>query len=233
MGMYVAGAANAFAVRSMYEAGASNVFPVSGMYVAGAANMFLVSSMYEAGARNVFRVSSMYEAGAQNVFFVACFPKGELVQLSPDKYAPIGSIKAGDRLYSWDSQQKKARYTAATKVHTYKVHEIVCLNNALRVASSHPLMVFEKDAHGLLYPIWKAAYDVAIGDILAGMDGRYIVVKSKSIHWYDNAIEVLNLSTDSGTPFLIGGCVVRAKNTEDKLKWADAPVTQHLFLDVS
>jgi len=232
MGMYVAGAANAFAVRGMYEAGAVNVFPVSGMYVAGATNMFLVSSMYEAGAQNIFRVRSMYEAGAANVFFVACFPRGELVQLGPEDYVPIGGVKAGDKLFSWDVSRQRPHYTAVAKVHTHKVHEIVHLNGALRVASSHPLLAYE-NRRGVMTPMWKAAYDVAIGDIVADTGGRAIPIRTKTIHWHDDAIEVVNLSTDGGEPFAVGGCVVRAENARDALRWADAPVTQHLLLDVS
>ena len=41
-------------------------------------------------------------------------------------------------------------------------------------------------------------------------------------------IEVLNLSTDNGVPFLVRNCVVRAENAQDSIGWADAPVTQKI-----
>ena len=44
---------------------------------------------------------------AQAVYYTQCFPKTELVHTSSDEYTPIGSLKVGDKLMSWDALQKK------------------------------------------------------------------------------------------------------------------------------
>ena len=68
-----------------------------------------------------------------------------------------------------------------------------------------------------------------MGDYIFSADGKLTVVKAKNRHWYPaTGIEVLNLSTDSGVPFLVGNFVVRAENTKDSIEWANTPLTQKL-----
>lgn len=228
MSMNTYGAENVYPVPSMNTYGAVNVFPVSAMNTYGAKNVYQVSSMNTYGAKNVFLVSSMNTYGAENVFFVGCFPKTELVRTDSDADIPIGLLKAGDRIISWDAERKKTQCTAVTEIHKYIVHEIICFNNIFRVSSSHPVMVMEHEKNGIYTPKWKVAFDINAGDCIVGADGKFIAVKSKSRHWYNNGIEVLNLSTDNGDPFLAGNCVVRAENAQDNIEWANTPVTQNL-----
>ena len=162
------------------------------------------------------------------VFMAGCFPKSELVYTGSDVHIPIGSLTEGDKICSWDVEQKKTQYTVVIGIHTYTVMEIICFNGTMRVSSSHPLMVLERGENGILLPKWKVAIEVNIGDHLIGYDSKNIIIRSKSVHWYDAGMEVLNLSTDSGVPFLVGGCVVRADNAKDNIEWADSPITQKM-----
>jgi len=40
-------------------------------------------------------------------------------------------------------------------------------------------------------------------------------------------------STENGVPFMVGNCVVRAENATDNIEWADAPITQKLWVETS
>ncbi|MDR0313262.1 MAG: hypothetical protein LBI14_06670 [Treponema sp.] len=169
------------------------------------------------------------QANGQPVYMSGCFPASELVNIRPDEYVPIGSLKTGDKIGSWDLERKKMQYTSVTGIHKYIVNDIICFNNAMRVSASHPLMVVEQAENGIFMPIWKVAFDVNVGDCMVGVDGKLIAVKIKGKHWYNSGVEVLNLSTDCGAPFLVGNCVVRAENAQDSIEWANTPVTQKLL----
>jgi len=158
-----------------------------------------------------------------------CFPKSELVQTGQNERIPIGFIKTGDKLASWDVEKNKFVYTAVTKIHQHKVHEIIRLNGTMRVSSCHPLLVAENTNSGLLNLKWKAAFDISVGDCLVANDGKCTVIKSKTTHWYQDGIDVLNLSTDCGLPFAVGGFVARADNAIDNINWADTLVTKKLL----
>ncbi|MDR2728473.1 MAG: hypothetical protein LBB56_05015, partial [Chitinispirillales bacterium] len=95
--------------------------------------------------------------GVQHIYMSGCFPESELVHTYSDAYAPIGSLKVGDIISSWNAEQKKTQYTAVTGIHKYMVNDIMCFNNAMRVSSSHPLMVVESGENGILIPKWKVA----------------------------------------------------------------------------
>jgi hypothetical protein len=157
-----------------------------------------------------------------------CFPESEFVHTCSDECVPIGSLKIGDKISSWDVEKKKMQYTAVTGIHKYTVNDIMCFNNAIRVSSSHPLLVIESNENGILMPKWKVAFDVNVGDCVVGACGKLIAVKIKNRHWYNDGIEVLNLSTDSGAPFLVRNCIVRAENAKDGVGWAETPLTQKL-----
>jgi len=163
------------------------------------------------------------------VLLAGCFPKFELVQTDVDEHVPIGSLKVGDKIRSWDMERKKRGKTAVTGIHKYTVTEIICFNNAIRVSVTHPLLVMEVKENNFLVPKWKVAFDVNIGDLMVEFDGRYSIINSKSIRWFDDGIEVLDLSTDSGVPFLVGNFVARSKNARDNIEWADAILTQRLL----
>jgi len=52
---------------------------------------------------------------------------------------------------------------------------------------------------------------------------------SKCYHPYSRGVDVLNLSTDDGVPFIVGDFVVRAENAMDSLEWVYAPITQKIY----
>jgi len=158
-----------------------------------------------------------------------CFPKSEPIQTTPFDCAPIGSIKTGDKLASWNTVQNKFQYTAVTNIHEYRVHEIIYLNKTIRVSSCHPMLVAERAESGLITLKWKAAFDVETGDCLLGCDGKIIEIRTKSRRWLSGGVDVINLSTDCGSPFFAGGFIVRAENAADNLAWADTPVTKKLL----
>jgi len=178
---------------------------------------------------HVHRSNYPNNPGVQLIYMTGCFPKSELVQTCFDEWVPIGSLKIGDRISSFDLEKNKNRFTAITGIHKYSVNDIICLNNTIQVSSSHPFMIIEKDEKGNFTPKWKVAFDVIIGDYIFGSDGKLTVVKTKNRKWYPEiGIEVLNLSTDSGVPFLVGNFVVRAENAKDTIEWAKTPLTQKL-----
>jgi len=180
------------------------------------------------GSQPVFQAGAGYP-GSQPVFQAGCFPKSELVNITFDEHIPIGSLKVGDKISTWDMEQGKVRYTVVTEIHKYTIKEIISFNNIMQVSSSHPIMIMEGKENGILIPKWKVAFDINIGDCVVGSNGKYFTVKKKSRYWYTAGIEVLNLSTDNGVPFLIGNIVVRADNARDNVNWSDAPITQKLI----
>ena len=162
------------------------------------------------------------------VWIAGCFPKSELVSISSDTSVPIGTLKVGDKICSWDVERIKMQYTVVTEIHEYTVMDMICFNNTMRVSFTHPLMVMETEENGILTPKWKVSFNVNVGDCVVGADGKLTTVKSKSKYRYNSGVGVLNLSTDSGFPFFVENCVVRAHNADDKIEWVDAPVTQRL-----
>ena len=228
MSMYTYGAQNVYRVSSINTYGAQNVYAVSAINTYGAKNVYQVSSINTYGAQNVYQVSSINTYGAQNVFFVGCFPGSELVSMDYDTNIPISLLSVGDRIISWKAESKKTQYTTITDIHKYIVNEIIYFNNSIRCSSSHPIMVIEHKKSGIYIPKWKVAFDINIGDYIIGIGGKYIKVKTKSNQWYNEGIEVFNLSTEEGAPFLVGSCVVRAENSKDCIEWADTPVTKKL-----
>jgi len=195
---------------------------------AGVMTVHSTSYEYNPGVMKIYLTDYEHNQGVQKIYMAGCFPENELVHTRSDTYAPIGSLKVGDKISSWDAEQKKTKCNAVKGVHKYIVNDIFCINNSIRVSSTHPVMVMES-INGILIPKWKVAFDVKVGDLLVGVGGRLITVKTKSRHWYDTGIEVLNLSTDSGDPFFVRGFVVRAENTIDNINWADTPITQKMI----
>jgi len=180
------------------------------------------------GVVKIFMTTYEHNPGVQKIYMSGCFPENELVRVCSDEHIPIGSLKIGNKLISWDVDSQKNQYTVVTGIHKYTVNDIFCINNTMKVSSTHPLLVIECN-NGLLIPKWKVAYDIKVGDFIVGTNGKLITVKSKSRYWYKDGIEVLNLSTDNGVPFMVGNCVVRAENAQDGLKWVDTPLTRKLY----
>ena len=209
-----------------YHVGASPIWD-AGQYHVGASPVW-DAGQYHVGTSPVWD-AGQYHVGARPVWFAGCFPKSEIVTMAHDGYMPIGSLKIGDIISSWDSISKKAIDTAVTEIHEYRVSEIVHFNDSVRVSFCHPLMVMEKSENGFMIPKWKVACDVEIGDYIVGYSGKSFAIKCKAMHKYSDRVEVLNLSTDSGMPFIVGGCVVRAENALDTIKWADSPITNKLL----
>ena len=191
--------------------------------------MAVYTTTYEnnPGVMKIYMTSYENNPGVQKIYMSGCFPENELVHTCSDGYTPIGSLKIGNKISSWDVEHKKIQYTAVKEIHKYIVNDIFCFNNSMRVSSTHPIMVLECK-NGINIPKWKVAYDVEVGDCMVSVDNKIITVKTKSRHWYSSGIEVINLSTEDGAPFLVSNCVVRAENTQDCIIWSDTPLTQKL-----
>jgi hypothetical protein len=195
----------------------------------GVMTVWMSNYEHNQGVMKIYMTTYEHNQGVQKIYLSGCFPENELVLMSSDAYTPIGSLKVGNKISSWDVEQKKVQYTAVTGVHRYTVNDIMCFNNTMRVSSSHPLMVVESNEDGIFVPKWKVAFDVSVGDYVVGAGGKLVAVKAKGRHWHDVGTEVLNLSTDGGAPFFVGNCVVRAENATDNIEWADTDVTQKLW----
>jgi hypothetical protein len=164
------------------------------------------------------------------ILLAGCFPDSELVQKDVNVYVPIGSLKVGDIVSSWDIDTKKRGTTAVTKIHKYTIMEIICFNNLMWVSDTHPLMIMESDERGFFTQKRKGTFDINIGDLVIGGDGKCFIIKSKSSRWYNTGIEVLNLSTDCGVLFMVGNFVVRSNNAKDNIEWAKTSLTQRLLV---
>ena len=213
--------------RSNYEHNPGVVTAWISNYPNNPGVMAVYSTTYEhnPGVMKIYMTTYEHNPGVQKIYMSGCFPENELIHTCSDAYVPIGSLKVGDKISSWDVERKKLQCTAVTGIHKYTVNDIFCFNNSMRVSSTHPLMVVEYE-NGIHTPKWKVAFDVNVGDCVVGAGGKLVAIKSKKRHWYNTGTEVLNLSTDSGDTFLAGNCVVRAENAQDNIEWADAPVTQ-------
>jgi len=216
--------------RSDYQYNSGVVTAWISNYPNNSGVMTVYSTPYEhnSGVMKIYLTSYEHNSGVQKIYMSGCFPENELVNTCSDVYVPIGSLKTGDRISSWDEERKKKQQSVVKGIHKYIVNDIFCFNNSVRISSTHPIMVIE-NVNGILIPKWKVAYDIKIGDCVVGNSGKLIAIKTISRHWYDLGLEVLNLSTDSGEPFLVGEFVVRAENTNDNIKWADTPLTQKMI----
>ena len=193
----------------------------------GVMTVYITPYEHNSGVMKIHITQYEHNSGVQKIYMSGCFPETELVHTCSDACVPIGSLKVGDKISTWDVERKKLQHTAVTGIHRYTVNDIFCFNNSMQVSSTHPLMVVESK-NDILMPKWKVAFDVKVGDSMVGADGKLIAVTTKSRHWYSTGTEVLNLSTDNGAPFLVGNCVVRAENAQDHIVWADTPLTQKL-----
>ncbi|MDR2972621.1 MAG: hypothetical protein LBU83_11960 [Bacteroidales bacterium] len=219
-----------FSAKAIWESHHKDLSAMS-VWSASAKNLDAVpvfqSTNRDLSATSVY-MSHCKDLGAQAVWMAGCFPKSELVNITSDERVPIGSLNVGDKIGSWDIENKKTQYTAVTEIHRYRVMEIIGFNNSMLVSSSHPLMVMTYEKNGELMPQWKVAFDINIGDHVIGPDNKCTAIRSKRRYWYDTGIEVLNLSTDSGRPFLVRDFVVKANNTIDNIEWAGTPATQRI-----
>ena len=166
--------------------------------------------------------------GVQHIYLTGCFPKSELVNICSERYAPIGALNVGDKISCWNSALKKAQPTFVKGIHKYIVNDIIHINNTMRVSASHPLMVLEKDDSNILISKWKVALDLKMGDCLVSSDSQLIIVKSINRHWHEKGIEVINLSTDCGNPFIVKHMIARSQNAIDHLEWVGSTHTQKL-----
>jgi len=217
--------------RSNYEHNPGVVKAWVSSYPNNPGVMTVWTSNYEnnPGVMKIYMTSSEHTPGVQKIYMSGCFPESELVHICSDAYVPIGSLKIGDRISSWDVDRKKLKSTAITGIHKYMVNDIFCFYNSMQVSSTHPIMVV-RNRNGILMPKWKVAFDVKVGDYFIGADGRFVMVKTMSRHWHNYGAEVFNLSTDNGVHFLVGNCVVRAENARDSIGFAGTPLTQKLFV---
>jgi len=215
--------------RSNYEHNPGVVTAWISSYPNNPGVMTVYSTTYEhnPGVMKIYMTSYEHNPGVQKIYMSGCFPENELVYTYSDGYISIGSLKIGDKIGSWDSERRKLQYTTVKGIHKFIVNDIFCFNNSMRVSSTHPLLVIE-NKNNIQMPKWKAAFDIKIGDCMIGADGKLITVKTKSRYWYNSGIEVINLSTENGVPFLVRNCVVRAENAQADIGWADTPLTQKL-----
>lgn len=216
-----------------YSYGGKEIYLSStGGYVYGATAVYN-TGYSDNNAQEVYRSSTggaVY--GAMEVYYVGCFPKSELVQVGGRSYRLIGSIKAGDKIRSWDARRdtnaRKTEFTKVTAVKTYLVNEMICINHSLRISPTHPVLARDARAQEAERYIWKTAYDICIGDALIDEAGKLITVKSKTAQWHDAGIEVLNLETEGGAAFAVRDIIVRAENASDSLMWMDTPLSRRL-----
>ena len=185
-----------------------------------------VESSWKPSLTEVY-IEHSWKPSLTEIYVEGCFPETELVQ-GNDSFIPIGSLKIGDKLISWDVEQKKAQYTAVTGIRRCVVFEIICFNSAMRCSPCHPLLVMESRENSILIPVWKSASDVTVGDCVVGSDGKFITIKSKSERWYNSGTEVITLSTDCGSPFFVGNYIVMADNSKDKVVRIDKSVTRKI-----
>ena len=133
---------------------------------------------------------------ARPIFMAGCFPKSALVHVSSNRLVPIESIQVGDILRSWDITQERPQSTVVTYIHHHLAPSLIRINGSFEVSSSQPLLTLENsDELTISIPHWVLAQDIALGNLILGLGGEPIAVRSKEINAIDNGIEVMNLST--------------------------------------
>lgn len=158
-----------------------------------------------------------------------CFPESELVNTVGNKYSTIASLKIGDKITSWNEELKKEHYTTVTGVYKYGVNEIMCLNGKITSSSTHPFLVMERNENGLLITKWKCAFDIKVGEFLVGASGDLTEVKTSTYTWYDKTVDVFNITTENGAPYMVRDCVVKSEHSKDNIEYSKARVTQKLI----
>ena len=173
-----------------------------------------MESTWNSGYMQV-NVESSWNSNYLKINVSGCFPETELVHINDGFSIPIGLLKIGDKVISWDKERAKAQYTAITGIRKCIVFEIMTFNNAMRCSACHPLLVMETGKNNMITPKWKMASDVNVGDCVVGANGEPITVKTKSRHWYNTGTEVISIATDNGLPFFVGNCAVMAENSSE------------------
>ena len=185
---------------------------------------------YAHGAEPVYQ-GTAYAHGASAIYMSTCFPLSALVHVDFDEYVPIASLKIGDKICSWDTERKSRIFTMVTNIHLNKGYEVSIFNDTLVVSPTHPLMVLDYDSEGTIHiPKWKLARDVNLGDFILRCDGISIAVQSKKYKWFNSSIEVLNLDTENGTPFIVDSFIARANNASDDMEWTTTKFPQAIQL---
>jgi|GEM_PF-4841110 len=164
------------------------------------------------------------------IAFTGCFPKTELIATRNKGYVPIGDIQKGEFVQTFNPTTKCNEYTKVTQIHTYRVNEIVLLNESLQISASHPVLVLERESQNELeVQKWKVAMDILVGDSVFAGNGKLIDIHSKEVIWHESRIEVLNISTENKLPFIMQTFVVRSENAVDNIITSDSHLTKRLL----
>ncbi len=126
-----------------------------------------------------------------------CFLPGTQVLMDDGKTKNIENIQKGDKVLTFDDEQKKLVSASVTKTHTAIVSGYLTINNTLRVTGNH--IVWVNDT-------WKSADAIRIGDRMRDKYNQEIIVES--ISWQGGAERVYNLIVEGLHTYIADGYFV-------------------------
>src|SRR3989344_8518334 len=146
---------------------------------------------YETGVSNSLESINMDAAGG----FGGGFTGDTLVLTEGNKFKPISEIKPGEYILtrkSYDSGELvKAKIL---NIHTTDAAGYLIINGDLKVTPEHILRVNDS---------WKTAGSIAAGDLLIGLDGQSVEVRS--VEWVLDHKTVYNLEVEDFHTYFAGG----------------------------
>jgi prepilin-type N-terminal cleavage/methylation domain-containing protein len=143
------------------------------------------------------------------VCFDACFSPDSLISMSDGSTKKISEIKLGDKVLSYDRDNKKITEEIVTHIFDNSVEQMgdhyleINLENGekIEVTPSHPFAHPNMDEEGL-----KRAKDLRPGDYLMSKDLNYI--KIGSIYKVFKSIKTYNLEISNTHTFIVDGIIV-------------------------
>ena len=137
-----------------------------------------------------------------------CFTGDTLVSTA-DGDRRIDEIEAGDYVWSYDTECDEKVLAKVTNVSVTEtemlVHVITSEGDDIRTTMFHPFYVNAVRTKGENNVEWKAALNLAVGDVLQSKDGRVINIKEVRIERLTESLIVYNLEIEGIHTYYVGG----------------------------
>jgi len=136
--------------------------------------------------------------------------------LTPAGAKNIEELKAGDRVLSFDIEQKKIVEGRVEIERSRDSSDYYLVNNSLKVTAEHPIAVLEAQTSRIL---WKKVKDLQVGDIMMDIRGGPVMVNAVSLVRLEAPIRVYNPSISYPRNYfvLLGNSAVLVHNKANQL----------------
>ena len=129
-----------------------------------------------------------------------CFPGNTKIN-TPGGYKLISDINSGDILLAYNPETQHFSETNVVSIWSIMADSYYVLNDGLKVTAEHPFFTGSG---------WKTARQLAVGDELFTVEGRWIVLESK--FEVDEEIEVYNMHVGAPNTFFAEDILVHNKS---------------------